>query len=116
MAWYEILLVLLGTLIVLMALGLPVVFAFFATNLVGAYVFMGGDEIGGEESEYHRQPERHEHDQRAKQHQQDLVPGHLGALPQPSQEEQQQQQEHGRRQAIQVPLRKHEGLVDEVVR
>jgi hypothetical protein len=43
MAWYEILLVLLGTLIVLMALGLPVVFAFFATNLVGAYVFMGGE-------------------------------------------------------------------------
>ncbi|MEX2151076.1 MAG: hypothetical protein WD793_12750, partial [Steroidobacteraceae bacterium] len=43
MAWYEILLVLLGTLIVLMALGLPVVFAFFATNLVGAFVFMGGE-------------------------------------------------------------------------
>jgi tripartite ATP-independent transporter DctM subunit len=43
MAWYEILLVLLGTLIVLMALGLPVVFAFFATNLVGAYIFMGGE-------------------------------------------------------------------------
>ncbi len=43
MAWYEILLVLLGTLVVLMALGLPVVFAFFATNLVGAYVFMGGE-------------------------------------------------------------------------
>jgi len=43
MAWYEVLLVLLGTLVVLMALGLPVVFAFFATNLVGAYVFMGGE-------------------------------------------------------------------------
>lgn len=43
MAWYEILLVLLGTLVVLMALGLPVVFAFFATNLVGAYLFMGGE-------------------------------------------------------------------------
>jgi tripartite ATP-independent transporter DctM subunit len=43
MAWYEILLVLLGTLVLLMALGLPVVFAFFATNLVGAYVFMGGE-------------------------------------------------------------------------
>jgi tripartite ATP-independent transporter DctM subunit len=26
-----------------MALGLPVVFAFFATNLLGAYIFMGGD-------------------------------------------------------------------------
>jgi tripartite ATP-independent transporter DctM subunit len=43
MAWYEILLLLLGTLILLMALGLPVVFAFFATNVVGAYVFMGGE-------------------------------------------------------------------------
>ncbi len=43
MAWYEILLVLLGTLVLLMALGLPVVFAFFATNLIGAYLFMGGE-------------------------------------------------------------------------
>ncbi|MCG6875799.1 MAG: TRAP transporter large permease [Betaproteobacteria bacterium] len=43
MEWYAILLVLLGTLILFMALGLPVVFAFFATNLVGAYVFMGGE-------------------------------------------------------------------------
>lgn len=43
MAWYEILLVLLGTLVLFMAIGLPVVFAFFATNLVGAYVFMGGE-------------------------------------------------------------------------
>ncbi|HEX7054927.1 MAG TPA: TRAP transporter large permease [Burkholderiales bacterium] len=43
MEWYAILAVLLGTLIALMALGLPVVFAFFATNLIGAYVFMGGE-------------------------------------------------------------------------
>jgi len=43
MAWYEILLVLLGTLVLFMATGLPVVFAFFATNLIGAYVFMGGE-------------------------------------------------------------------------
>jgi tripartite ATP-independent transporter DctM subunit len=43
MAWYQILLVLLGTLVLFMAIGLPVVFAFFATNLVGAYVFMGGE-------------------------------------------------------------------------
>jgi tripartite ATP-independent transporter DctM subunit len=43
MEWYAILLVLLGTLILFMALGLPVVFAFFATNLIGAYVFMGGE-------------------------------------------------------------------------
>jgi tripartite ATP-independent transporter DctM subunit len=41
--WYAILLILLGTLILFMALGLPVVFAFFATNLIGAYVFMGGE-------------------------------------------------------------------------
>lgn len=38
-----ILLVLLGTLVGFMALGVPVVFAFFATNLIGAYVFMGGE-------------------------------------------------------------------------
>ncbi len=43
MEWYAILLILLGTLILFMALGLPVVFAFFATNLIGAYVFMGGE-------------------------------------------------------------------------
>ncbi|MGH8706959.1 MAG: TRAP transporter large permease [Burkholderiales bacterium] len=43
MAWFEILLVLLGTLVLFMAIGLPVVFAFFATNLVGAFVFMGGE-------------------------------------------------------------------------
>lgn len=43
MSWYAILLVLLGTLVLLMSLGVPVVFAFFATNLVGAYVFMGGE-------------------------------------------------------------------------
>ncbi|MEZ5661748.1 MAG: TRAP transporter large permease [Burkholderiaceae bacterium] len=43
MAWYEILLLLLGLLVAFMAIGLPVVFAFFAVNLIGAYVFMGGD-------------------------------------------------------------------------
>jgi tripartite ATP-independent transporter DctM subunit len=42
-AWYTILLLLLGTLIVFMGIGLPVVFAFFATNLLGAYFFMGGE-------------------------------------------------------------------------
>jgi tripartite ATP-independent transporter DctM subunit len=45
MAWYTILALLLGMLIFFMALGMPVVFAFFAVNLVGAWVFMGG-EIG----------------------------------------------------------------------
>ncbi len=44
MAWYEILALLLGTLIGFMALGVPVVFAFFATNLIGAFAFMGGDK------------------------------------------------------------------------
>ncbi|MGH8689094.1 MAG: TRAP transporter large permease [Burkholderiales bacterium] len=43
MSWAEILLVLLGTLVLFMALGLPVVFAFFATNLIGAWLFMGGE-------------------------------------------------------------------------
>lgn len=44
MAWYEVLAALLGTLLAFMALGMPVVFAFFATNLAGAFVFMGGDK------------------------------------------------------------------------
>jgi tripartite ATP-independent transporter DctM subunit len=44
MAWYEILALLIGTLLVFMLLGVPVVFAFFATNLAGAYFFMGGDK------------------------------------------------------------------------
>lgn len=44
MDWYEILALLLGMLIAFMALGLPVVFAFFAANLVGAFIFMGGDK------------------------------------------------------------------------
>jgi len=43
-AWYVILGLLIGMLVVFMALGLPVVFAFFATNLVGAFIFMGGDK------------------------------------------------------------------------
>lgn len=44
MAWYETLGLLIGLLLVFMAIGLPVVFAFFAVNLVGAFVFMGGDK------------------------------------------------------------------------
>jgi tripartite ATP-independent transporter DctM subunit len=43
MEWHTALLLLVGGLIFLMALGLPVVFAFIAVNLVGAYVFMGGE-------------------------------------------------------------------------
>jgi tripartite ATP-independent transporter DctM subunit len=42
-AWYGILALLIGTLVAFMALGVPVVFAFFAVNLIGAFVFMGGD-------------------------------------------------------------------------
>jgi tripartite ATP-independent transporter DctM subunit len=44
MAWYETLGLLIGLLLLFMAVGLPVVFAFFAVNLVGAFVFMGGDK------------------------------------------------------------------------
>src|SRR5690606_17934566 len=43
MEWYYSLLLLVGSLIVLMAFGLPVVFAFLAVNLVGAYFFLGGE-------------------------------------------------------------------------
>jgi len=43
MLWYHILSLLLGTLVLLMALGMPVVFAFFSANLLGAWLFMGGD-------------------------------------------------------------------------
>ncbi|MEZ5741691.1 MAG: TRAP transporter large permease subunit [Burkholderiaceae bacterium] len=42
MAWYSILLLLLGTLVGFMAIGLPVVFAFLPPTC-GAYVPMGGD-------------------------------------------------------------------------
>lgn len=42
MEWYWTLVVILGPLFLLMAAGLPVAFAFFAVNLVGAWVLMGG--------------------------------------------------------------------------
>lgn len=45
MAWHEALFLLLGLLVGLLMLGLPVAFAFFAVNIVGAFVFLGG-EIG----------------------------------------------------------------------
>ena len=44
MEWYYVLAILLSTLIFFMLLGLPVVFAFFAANIVGAMLFMGGDK------------------------------------------------------------------------
>jgi tripartite ATP-independent transporter DctM subunit len=42
MGWIEALLLLIGTVLALMALGLPVALAFFGANLVGAAVFFGG--------------------------------------------------------------------------
>ncbi len=43
MEWFEALALLLGTIIVLMAVGMPVALAFLAANIVGAWVFMGGE-------------------------------------------------------------------------
>ena len=42
MEWYVTLIVILGPLFLLMSAGLPVAFTFFAINLVGAYILMGG--------------------------------------------------------------------------
>jgi tripartite ATP-independent transporter DctM subunit len=43
MIWYEALAVLLGTIIVLMAIGMPVAIAFLGACILGAWLFMGGD-------------------------------------------------------------------------
>lgn len=43
MAWQESLALFLGLLFCMLLLGLPVAFAFFAVNIVGAIVFLGGD-------------------------------------------------------------------------
>ena len=43
MAWGAALFLQLGTLLVLMALGLPVAFAFLGVNVIGAFVFLGGE-------------------------------------------------------------------------
>ncbi|WP_112323529.1 TRAP transporter large permease [Oceanibium sediminis] len=43
MEWYGALGLLLGTIMVLMAIGMPVALAFLAANIVGAWVFMGGE-------------------------------------------------------------------------
>jgi tripartite ATP-independent transporter DctM subunit len=43
MEWYEALGLLLGSIIVLMGIGMPVALAFLAANIVGAWVFMGGE-------------------------------------------------------------------------
>jgi tripartite ATP-independent transporter DctM subunit len=42
MAWYLALTLMIGAICVLMTLGLPIAFAFFLTNLIGAYIFLGG--------------------------------------------------------------------------
>ncbi len=44
MEWYWTIALLIGGLVFFMLLGLPVVFAFFAVNLIGAYFFMGGEK------------------------------------------------------------------------
>ncbi len=43
MEWYEALALLLGSIVFLMALGMPVALAFLAANIVGAWIFMGGE-------------------------------------------------------------------------
>ena len=43
MEWYLALTLLLGTVCVLMFLGLPVALAFFAANVLGTYLFISGD-------------------------------------------------------------------------
>ena len=42
--WYWVMAGLIGSTVFLMLLGLPVVFAFFSVNIVGAIVFMGGEK------------------------------------------------------------------------
>lgn len=43
MIWYEALAVLLGSIVLLMALGMPVAIAFLGACILGAWLFMGGD-------------------------------------------------------------------------
>lgn len=43
MEWFEALALLLGSILVLMAIGMPVALAFLAANILGAWVFMGGE-------------------------------------------------------------------------
>jgi len=43
MEWYEALALLVGSIMVLMAIGMPVALAFLAANILGAWVFMGGE-------------------------------------------------------------------------
>ncbi|MEL7415007.1 MAG: TRAP transporter large permease subunit, partial [Pseudomonadota bacterium] len=43
MEWYEALGLLVGSIMILMAVGMPVAFAFLAANILGAWIFMGGE-------------------------------------------------------------------------
>jgi len=43
MEWYEALALLLGSIILLMGIGMPVALAFLAANILGAWIFMGGE-------------------------------------------------------------------------
>ena len=43
MEWYWALVLMLGTVCLIMFLGVPVAFAFFAANILGTYLFLGGD-------------------------------------------------------------------------
>lgn len=43
MEWFEALALLLGAIVALMALGMPIALAFLAANIIGAWVFMGGE-------------------------------------------------------------------------
>ncbi|TYC64247.1 TRAP transporter large permease [Rhodobacterales bacterium] len=43
MEWYEALAILLGSIVFLMAIGMPVALAFLAANIIGAWMFMGGE-------------------------------------------------------------------------
>ncbi len=43
MEWFEALALLIGSIMVLMAVGMPVALAFLAANILGAWVFMGGE-------------------------------------------------------------------------
>jgi tripartite ATP-independent transporter DctM subunit len=48
MEWYEALGLLLGAIMFLMALGMPVALAFLAANILGAWIFMGGERGVGQ--------------------------------------------------------------------
>lgn len=48
MEWYEALGLLVGSIIFLMALGMPVALAFLAANILGAFIFMGGERGVGQ--------------------------------------------------------------------